>query len=94
MPLLHNSKTRKPFYQLNQSEIEDPYQVIDELFDFAHLPELKDLLWDWLKSTVTGSYPKSLGYAERLDILTIYEKMEKLLEATHILYEKKRSKNK
>lgn len=63
----------------------DPEKFIQELFDFARLPELKELLWEWLKATVTGSYPKKLTYSEREAILVLYEKMEKLLVAVSLL---------
>ncbi len=80
------------FYKLSAEEISDPSLVVSELFDFARLPQVRGMLWDWLKSTVTGSYPKSLSGKERTDIILLYEKMEKLVEAAHILEERKRKK--
>ncbi|MBW0177778.1 hypothetical protein [Sediminibacterium sp.] len=71
---------------LTREEINNPQLVLAELFDFAHLPELKIMLWDWLKTTVTGSYNKTLTNRERAAILLLYEYMEKLLEANHLLY--------
>ncbi len=62
-----------------------PEKVIQELFDFARLPELREMLWEWLKATVTGSYPKKLTYSEREAILVMYEKMETLLLAASML---------
>lgn len=82
------SQWKKHFHQLNEKEIADPYLVIDELFDFAHLPDVRELLWDWLKTTVTGSYHKTLTPAERYAIITLYEKIKKLVEAVHILHER------
>ncbi len=74
-----------PLSLLNREEINNPQLVLTELFDFAHLPELKMLLWGWLKATVTGSYNKNLTNRERESILLLYEYMEKLLEANHLL---------
>lgn len=71
---------------LSSKEIADPQLVIDEFFDFAHLPEVRELLWEWLKVTVTGTYHKELNTSERTTILTLYEKLSKLVEAAHILH--------
>jgi hypothetical protein len=71
---------------LTREEINNPQLVLAELFDFAHLPELKKMLWNWLKTTVTGSYNKTLTNRERAAILLLYEYMEKLLEANHLLH--------
>jgi len=87
MPVQDDPLSKKHSYQLNEKEIADPYLVIDELFDFAHLPDVRELLWEWLKTTVTGSYHKTLTHNERYAIITLYEKIEKLVEAVHILHE-------
>lgn len=78
---------------LNKEEINNPQLVLTELFDFAHLPELKILLWNWLKATVTGSYNKTLNNRERASILILYEYMEKLLEANHLLHTEQKKLN-
>jgi len=72
---------------LSKDEIDHPELVLTELFDFAHLPELKKLLWDWLKATVTGTYNKTLNNRERASILLLYEYLEKLLEANHLIHQ-------
>jgi len=72
--------------QLTENEIADPQLVIDDLFDFAHLPDIRELLWDWLKVTVTGTYHKDLSASERSAILTLYEKMNRLVEAAHVIH--------
>ncbi|HCL04660.1 MAG TPA: hypothetical protein DHW64_01250 [Chitinophagaceae bacterium] len=71
---------------LTKEEMNNPQLVLAELFDFAHLPELKMMLWEWLKATVTGSYNKTLSKKEKASILLLYEYMEKLLEANHLLH--------
>ena len=76
--------------QLSKKEIADPYLVIDELFDFAHLPDIQELLWGWLKTTVTGTYHKNLTASERSAMIDMYEKMEKLVEAAHVIHEAKK----
>lgn len=74
------------FSALPQDETIDPQQVLTALFDFAHLPELKSVLWEWLKATVSGSYNKTMKTSERENILVLYEHLQKLLEASHIIY--------
>lgn len=81
------------FHALSEEEITDPYLVIHEIFDFADLADIRELLWDWLKTTVTGDYHKQLTATERSTILTMYEKMEKLIEAAYLLQEKSITKN-
>lgn len=71
---------------LTNEEYADPTLVLDELFDFAHLPEWRTLLWDWLKITVSGSYNTETTAVERASILCVYEKLQKLIEASHLLY--------
>lgn len=78
-------KNALPLYKLNAAEMKDPQLVIDELFDFADLADVRELLWGWLKVTVTGTYHKELTASERSAIITLYEKMEKLIEAVHVM---------
>ena len=81
-------RRKKYFAQLSKKEMLNPYLVIDELFDFAHLPDVQELLWDWLKTTVTNGYHKNLNASERYAIITLYEKLRKLVEAVHVLNER------
>ena len=71
--------------KLTEEEVKDPYMVIDELFDFAYLPRIRDIYWDWLKATVTKTYD-TLSKKEREDMVILYEKLEKLVEAVHVLH--------
>lgn len=81
----HELKPRK----LTEEEIKNPYQVIDEFFSFGHIPQIRDLLWEFLKTTVTGNYPKKLSRRERCDLIHFYEKIEKLIEAAHLIHKEK-----
>ncbi|MES2372695.1 MAG: hypothetical protein V4557_08955 [Bacteroidota bacterium] len=79
-------KNAQPLYKLSEAELKDPELVIDALFDFADLPDVRELMWGWLKATVTGTYHKELSASERSAIITLYEKMEKLVEAAHVMH--------
>ena len=72
--------------KLSKEEIADPHKVIHNFFDYSHFPEIKEQLWDLLKTTVTGSYSKSLTRSEQVDMLYFFEHLEKLVEATHIIH--------
>lgn len=75
-------------HKLSQEEINDPHLVFDRLFDFAHLPDLREMLWRWLKITVTNGYTKNLyQFRDRDAILVLYEYLEKLLEAAWLLHQ-------
>jgi HEPN domain-containing protein len=73
--------------KLNTDEKTNPFLVLHQLFDFANVAGIKDLLWQWLKITVTGGYTKKYtSYNEREHIVLLYEHLEKLLEASHLIY--------
>lgn len=72
--------------RLNAEEMKDPLLAIHEFFACAHLPEIRQQLWELLKATITGSYCHVLNRQERSDLIHLYEKLEKLIEAAHLLY--------
>jgi hypothetical protein len=71
---------------LNKEEVTDPGIILDEVFDYAHLPEWRSLLWEWLKITVSGTYNTEYAEYDRSSILYMYEKLQKLIEAAHLMY--------
>jgi hypothetical protein len=83
-----------PPQKLTPSEIANPHQVIYELFDFAHLPRIRELLWEFFKTTVIGNYTHELHRRERELLVMVYEKIEKLIEAAHIINEKQKESKK
>jgi len=84
MPLAKKCTYAAP--PLTQTENADPQLVIDELFDFAHLPDIRELMWEWLKVTVAGTYHKELSSSERSAILSLYEHLTRLVEAAHVMH--------
>ncbi len=71
--------------KLSKKETADPYSVITEFFDYAHLPQARDKLWAWLETTVTGSFSKELNCRERCNMVFFYQQIERLVEAAHII---------
>lgn len=92
MPLVQKCKYAP--LPLTQTEIADPQLVIDDLFDFAHLPDIRELMWEWLKVTVTGTYHKELSSSERSAILSLYEHLTRLVEAAHVIHTTERKPKK
>lgn len=92
---------RKPA-KLSEEEIYDPYLVFNRFFDYADLPAVREYLWDWLKVTVSGTFSTHmLTRGQRYDMVYLYEHIEKLVEAAHLIHmrhsgrkEKKKKKKK
>jgi HEPN domain-containing protein len=80
-----------PTHKLTDEEIKDPYLVIEDVFQFGHLPELREMLWNSFKSNITGTYHKELTRKERNDIVYLHEYIERLVEATHVINENRKT---
>ncbi|SDH66625.1 hypothetical protein [Chitinophaga filiformis] len=81
------SSTAFATQNLSVMENTDPYSVIYELFDFADLSRIREYHWEYLKSTVTGSFNKELTRQERSMLVFYHEMLGKLVEAAHIINE-------
>jgi hypothetical protein len=85
MPLSDYSPAELEPRHLTKEEIEVPHEVIADIFNCWHLPQLRDELWDWFKVTVAGNFhtepPKS-----RSNFTQLFEKLQRLVEAAHILH--------
>ncbi len=60
--------------QLSPSKLQ-----LNQLFDFANQKEWETLLWQWHKSTITGSF-KKLSIKERLKIIGTYEMINQFIK--------------
>ena len=54
-------------------------KAMEELFDFAYPDQCRELLWEWIRVTVTGGF-KRLSSKEKSAILMLYERMDRVLE--------------
>lgn len=81
-----------PIFYLNEDELTDPLSVVQDFFSTAHLPEVRDMLWLSLKTNVTGSFPEgdALNRRERYEIVLLYEQLIRLVEAAHLINEKRK----
>lgn len=76
--------------KLTIEETERPEEVFSNLFDYATLPQLRGQLWEATKVLVTGSF-HNLKIRDRNDLLFLYEQLERLIEASHVIYERNKS---
>ena len=70
---------------LTVQEIANPYEIINALFDFAHLPQIRELLREVFNVMITGTW-SNLSGSERSDLIYFYERIEKLVEASHLIH--------
>lgn len=74
--------------KLTVEEIENPEKVIEDFFQYAQLPEIRWIMWESVKTLVTGSFTH-LKSRERSSLIYFYEQMEKLIECVHVMHSKK-----
>src|SRR6267154_3378701 len=77
-------------HTLSYEELVNPLLVIDRLFDFGKLEEIRELLWLSFRATIIGDFPRRLSRNERNDIVTLFEFIEKLVEAAHLIHVEKK----
>lgn len=84
--------TNYPTFYLSKEEVTDPHLAIKDFFSFAHLPEVREMLWLSHKTNVTGIFPQgeALNPRDRLYILLLYEQLLKLVEAAYLINERKK----
>lgn len=74
--------------KLSRQERENPQQVISDFFHYAHLPQVREMFGNLVKTTVTGSYNDALTSDERTSLFYFMEQLEKLIEAAHLIHQK------
>jgi hypothetical protein len=82
----HEAWEMKP-RKLTMEEIDCPEKVIDDFFQYAQLPQVRWIMWEAMKTLVTGNFV-NLKSRERASLIYFYEQMEKLVEGVHILHNK------
>ena len=56
---------------------------VTELLDFASAKEWENLLWEWFKNTVSGSYHQ-LSKKEKKNLIEVYEKMDEFIQKLNL----------
>lgn len=77
---------------LTIEETEKPENVIQELFEYANLPQLRWQLWEAAKTLVAGDF-HHLKSRERSSLIHFYEQLERLIEASYLMHERIKLKN-
>ena len=75
--------------KLTEEENKNPLLAIEGFFDYAHLPQIREMFWELLKTLVTGNYSK-LSPNEQADLFYFLEQLEKLIEASYLIRQKKK----
>jgi hypothetical protein len=87
----HEAWEMKP-RKLSVDEIESPHKVVEDFFQFAHLPQARWYLWESMKTMVTGTF-SDLKRGDRCTLLCFFEQIEKLIEGIHVIHERNQSKS-
>ncbi|WP_026768786.1 hypothetical protein [Asinibacterium sp. OR53] len=73
-------------HKLSEEECQNPNLVIKDLFYTFSYDEIKVLIWEWLVSTFCENFSTGFDSDEKVMITVLYEKIERLIDAAHILY--------
>lgn len=63
-----------------------PHEQVEAFFRNYRLEGSKEILWSWLKATVTENYHR-LSHVERQNVITFYEELSQLIEAVWELHQ-------
>lgn len=74
--------------RLSEEEQKDPQAVITEFFMNYHLKDLRVVLWEWLCSGLCHDGSWFQEGLDRSNLIFLYENLEKLAEASYLLYRK------
>lgn len=69
---------------LNEDEMKQPYIVLDQFFASCNLPKWRERLYEWVKESLSATPDEEVYDPD--EILINYEMLNKLLEATHLIY--------
>jgi hypothetical protein len=92
MPLQDYTPAELAPRNLTKEQVDDPTLVFDELFDSLYLPQCREALWDLFTVCVTGRFTEQ-SPTDRENVVHIYKKLEKLVEAAHILHVRNKSQS-
>ncbi|OMP74617.1 hypothetical protein [[Flexibacter] sp. ATCC 35208] len=79
---------------LRTEKIKDPYLILYEFFDYSELPRIRSTFWEFFKATVTGKFNKESYKYVRVSIVELFEQIQKLIEAAHLINEDYKEKRK
>jgi hypothetical protein len=71
--------------RLSPAQTQNPNLVLDDFFEYYHLNEVREIMWQWLTEVVSSPRDSANDPHERNNHMFFYEKMESLVEAAWIL---------
>jgi hypothetical protein len=84
---VHINIRKHPTHHLTDEEKDNPYLVFEHLYDDEiSVTDFRDLLWKSFLATITGNYCE-LSPEEREDVVFVYERLKKMIDAAHIINE-------
>ncbi|OQP45875.1 hypothetical protein A4H97_32050 [Niastella yeongjuensis] len=79
-PVWYNQPLR-----LNEDQLNSPELALDDFFEFYHLKEVREILWQWVREVVSSPGSILSDHQERNNHLFFYEKLEMLVEAAWVI---------
>ncbi len=83
----HEAWEMKP-RKLTIEELENPESVIEDFFQFVHLPQARWYMKEWINALVTDSFT-DLKKKDKISLIFFHEQLEKLIEGIYVIHEKK-----
>ena len=71
--------------KLTEEEVKDPYLVLIKFFDSEKLPRIRALFKTWVRTGIAGTQIEILDEIEKAQLFDFFERVEKLIEANHII---------
>ena len=71
--------------RLSKEQKDNPVLVFEGFFEFYHLNEVRETLWEWLVEVLSSRNSISQEGNERANHIFFYEKLEQVVEACFIM---------
>jgi len=72
--------------RLSKEQKDDPVLVFEGFFEFYHLNEVRETLWEWLVEVISSRNSISQEGNDRANNIFFYEKLEQIVEACFIIH--------
>jgi len=71
--------------RLTEEQMHDPILVLTDFFQYYHLKDTREILWDWLTEVISSTRRLSSDPHDRGNQLYFYERIEELIEAALLI---------
>jgi len=79
-----------PCSQLTETERDNPFIVIHDLFNYASLPQLRQMHWEFLKAALAGCWQEPTQH-ELHNLVFFFEKVDRLFESAYLICQQKQT---